>query len=344
MKHIIMLMLLWVWAFTAQGQQHTFYGSINLGLEYRDLKDNDLMDDHMQLQDAYSAIGITGEQELSPGLVGFYNYKLSIDVTSGNLYESPQTTWGGPNQDESVAYVGVKGDFGQASFGYQWNAYYNAISWTTDRFSSGWTGFDTYGSFQIPELMVYQSPDFSGLTLVLNLQSGLNSETGKSQDRVIAAASYRLGEFTLHGAYDNLGAGDTALMGMAAEYSKDGMRLAMKHEINKDGLGADDASLTTLHASFTSGSNTYKAHFTTGNYPSYLPVDDASGEQEASEIAFGVDHVINEKVYVFAEFHMSDEYCAYDVTEGNGNGGYDAVAGNEIYGCQVISVGTHYSF
>jgi len=59
---------------------------------------------------------------------------------------------------------------------------------------------------------------------------------------------------------------------------------------------------------------------------------------------------------VFVEFHHSDEYCAYDLTEGNGNVAYDNagpdgisgngddVLGNEIYGCQVFSVGSHYSF
>ena len=82
----------------------------------------------------------------------------------------------------------------------------------------------------------------------------------------------------------------------------------------------------------------------------------SKGKNEGSEIGLGIDHVINDNVYVFVEYHMSDEYCAYDVTEGNGNGGYDNngddelpntvddIIGNEVYGCQVLSVGTHYSF
>lgn len=321
---------------------NTFYGSINVGLEYRDMKDNDRFDDHVQLQDAYSAIGIMGEQELKPGIVGFYNYKVAIDVVKGNLYENEQTTWAGSNQDESVAYVGVKGAYGSASIGYQWNAYYNAISWTTDRFSSGWTGFDTYASFQLSELMVYQSPDFNGLSFALNAQSGVDNSTGDTENRFIAAASYNIGQITAHAAYDDLGSGSTELMGFAVEYNASNMRFAAKHEINKDGLGTDDASITSLHGSFTSGKNTFKVHYGFGNYASYLPVDDA--ENEGSEIGLGIDHAINDNVYVFAEYHMSDEYCAYDVTEGNGNNGYDSTAGNEIYGCQVLSAGVHYSF
>lgn len=344
---------------------NTFYGSINVGLEYRDIKDDDRFDDHVQLQDAYSAIGVMGEQELKPGITGFYNYKVAIDVVKGNLYENEQTTWAGSNQDENVAYVGVKGAYGSASIGYQWNAYYNAISWTTDRFSSGWTGFDTYASFQLSELMVYQSPNFNGLSFALNAQSGVDeSETlssgaanpnyGKTQERFIAAVSYNIGEITAHAAYDDLGSGSTELMGFAVEYNASNMRFAAKHEINKDGLGTDDASITSLHGSFTSGKNTFKVHYAFGNYASYLPVDDA--ENEGSEIGLGIDHAINDSVYVFAEYHMSDEYCAYDVTEGNGNGGYDDagddgiagtaddVIGNEVYGCQVLSAGVHYSF
>ncbi|MFT5594428.1 MAG: putative porin [Oceanicoccus sp.] len=98
---------------------NTFYGSLNVGLEYRDMKDSATFDDHMQMQDAYSAIGIMGEQVLKPGLVGFYNYKVALDLVKGNLYENEQTTWGGANSEESVAYVGVKGGFGSASVGYQ---------------------------------------------------------------------------------------------------------------------------------------------------------------------------------------------------------------------------------
>lgn len=338
-----LLMLSVIFAMNAVAD-NTFYGAIHLGLEYRDMKDNDRFDDHMQMQDAYSSLGVMGEQELQPGLVGFYNYKIAIDVVKGKLYENEQTTWGGPNNEEGVAYIGVKGDFGSASFGYQWNAYYNAISWTTDRFSSGWTGFDTYAAFQLSELMVYQSPDFNGLSVALNAQSGVDNTTGKAQDRFIAAASYNLGEITSHVAYDNLGSGSTELMGVAVEMNLPAMRFAIKHEIAKDGLGTDDGNLTSLHSSFTSGKNTYKIHYAFGNYPGYLAVDDSKGENEASEVGLGIDHVINDSVFVFAEFHMSDEYCAYDVTEGNGNGGYDNISGNEIYGCQVISVGTHYSF
>lgn len=323
---------------------NTFYGSLNVGLEYRDMKDSATFDDHMQMQDAYSAIGIMGEQVLKPGLVGFYNYKVALDLVKGNLYENEQTTWGGANSEESVAYVGVKGDFGSASVGYQWNAYYNAISYTTDRFSSGWTGFDTYASFQLSELIVYQSPNFNGLNVALNIQSGVDNATGKSQDRFIAAASYNLNEITTHVAYDNLGSGSTALMGVAVEFNLSTKRFAVKHEIAKDGLGTDDANLTSIHGAFTVGNNTYKVHYGFGNYPGYLAVDDSKGKNEASEIGLGVDHVINDSVYVFVEYHMSDEYCAYDVTEGNGNGGYDNTIGNEIYGCQVLSVGTHYSF
>ncbi|NVK38014.1 MAG: porin [Gammaproteobacteria bacterium] len=323
---------------------NSFYGSLNVGLEYRDVKDNDIFDDHMQMQDAYSYLGVKGEQEIQPGLTGFYNYKIYVDVVKGKLYKNEQLTWAGANNEQNDAHVGLRGGFGQVSVGYQWNAYYNAIAWTTDRFSSGWTGFDTYASFQLSDLIVYQTPSIGGLTAVLNIQSGVDNSTGKSEDRFIASASYNLDALTAHIAYDDLGAGSTELLGVAAEYNMSNMRFAIKHEIAKEGLGSDDASITSVHASLTSGSNTYRVHFGTGNYPSYLPLDDSKGENEGSEVGLGMEHVMNDNMYIFVEYHMSDEYCAYDLTEGNGNGGYDATPGNEIYGCQVISVGTQYSF
>ena len=353
-KSIFLLTL--VMAMNVVADEHTFYGSINVGLEYRDMKDDDVFDDHFQLQDAYSTLGIMGETELQPGIVGFYNYKVAIDVVKGNLYENEQTTWDGANQDESEAYVGVRGVYGSASVGYQWNAYYNAISYTTDRFSSGWTGFDTYGSFQLSELVVYQSPDFNGLTFALNTQSGVDNETGENYERFIGAASYTVSDITAHIAYDDLGSGSNDQMGLAVEYNTSNMHLAAKHELRQNTFGDDDANLTSVYGSFTSGKNTFKVHYGFGNYPGYLPVEDSKGKNEGSEIGLGIDHVINDNVYVFVEYHMSDEYCAYDVTEGNGNGGYDNngddelpntvddIIGNEVYGCQVLSVGTHYSF
>lgn len=344
-KSIFLLTL--VMAMNVVADEHTFYGSINVGLEYRDMKDDDVFDDHFQLQDAYSTLGIMGETELQPGIVGFYNYKVAIDVVKGNLYESEQTTWAGSNQDESEAYVGVRGAYGSASVGYQWNAYYNAISYTTDRFSSGWTGFDTYGAFQLDELIVYQSPTFNGLSVALNAQSGVNKDTGKNEDRYIAAASYNISDVTAHIAYDDLGSGSNDQMGLALEYNTSSMHLAAKYELRQNSLpNNDDASIASVYGSFTSGKNTFKVHYGFGNYQTYLPLDDSKGENEGSEIGLGIDHAINDNVYVFVEYHMSDEYCAYDVTEGNGNNGpeYDSVVGNEIYGCQVLSLGTHYSF
>ena len=318
------------------------YGSINLGIEYRALDDingqNLGYEDHFEIQDAYSGIGIKGAQQIQEGLSVFYDYALALDISNGKLAENPQTSWEGPDLEENVAKVGIVGDFGALSVGRMWNAYYNRVAYTTDHFSSGWTGFDTYAPFQLNRMLAYQSPDLQGFSFAVNIKIADSKRENAEQDRYIAAATYVIEKTTLNLGYDSV-TGGTDLVGVSVAQGIGAFTLSGKLEWLANGKqDGSDATLTTLLLEYALGKNLFKLHVADGDYPGYLGVRNDAG----SEIGVGVDHHISEQFYVFAEFHHSDDYCAYDLTEADGNGAYSTgVAG---IACDVLSVGSHYSF
>ena len=353
MKYAIVFLLFFI-GFYVQAET-TFYGSLNLAMEYRDLKDNDQMDDHAQLQDAFSYVGASFEQPIRDGITGFANVETAINIARGQTIESRQTSWGGSgSEQEHIVKLGIKGTKGAFAVGHMWNAYYNAVAVHTDTFSAGWTGFDTYSPFRMDNLITYTSPSYGHFSYAINLQTDVNKGTGKAQDRLLFGMSYEVDQLGLYLGYDNQGAGNSQLVGAAVTFEMASWTLAAKHELLQEGFAGEDGNLSSVQLINSSGDYTYRIHFATGEYPDYLPIDDPDGK--ASEIKLGIERVLNDQWHVFLEYHQSDEYCAYDVTEGNGNGGYDDagsddisgtaddIIGNEIYGCKVLSIGSHFSF
>lgn len=320
------------------------YGNLNVGIEYRmvdDINNQDLgYDDHFELQDAYSGIGVKGEHDIEPGLTAFYDYKVSLDLGTGKLGESDQTSWEGVSDvEENVAKVGLKGKYGAVSVGRMWNAYYNRVSYTTDHFSSGWTGFDTYAAFQLNRMLTYQSPAMDGFSFAVNIKLQDSKAEDAEQDRYIFGATYSLPSTTLNFGFDNLG-DNPDLFGFSIAHTIGALTLSGKFESLVDGASdGGDANLATILVEYVAGKNTFKFHVAEGDYPAYLGIDD----DEGSEIGIGVDHAINQNLYLFAEYHTSDDYCAYDITEnGLGNGSYsNGIAG---LSCSVLTTGVHYSF
>lgn len=332
------------------------YGSFNVGLEYR-MVDNenggDLnIDDHFEVQDAYSNIGIKGSADIGNGISAFYNYQLAVDVTSGRLGENDQTSWEGVSDvEENVATVGFTGGFGTFSVGRMWNAYYNRVSYTTDHFSSGWTGFDTYGAFQINRMVAYQSPEWGGFSFAVNV--GLKGPAPEDvQDRFIVGATYNVGKTSLNVAVDNLADG-TEQIGFSIAQGLGPITFSGKYEILTDGRDKsymtpegktiakfEDISIATALVEYSFGQNVLKLHYAEGDYPGYLGTEDGEG----SEFGIGIDHTINDNLYVFAEYHASSDYCAYDLTEGGANGADSENGILTSASCSVVSVGTHLSF
>ncbi|MBE0484246.1 MAG: porin [Bacterioplanes sp.] len=346
----------------------TFYGNLNIALEYRMMENQNEFPDHYELQDTYSSLGVMGSHEIAPGINGFFQYSIYIDAANAELSKSRQVKWAGDVRSEhNIALVGIEGEYGRLQVGRMWNAYYDRIAYTTDRFYAGWTGFDTYSAFQTDKTLSYSTPSWHGLDATINLvQSGVDDPSAET--RIIAAGSYALPSGVVSLGYDSASDGGGEIMAIAGEYQLGAWRLAAKHEIaepknayaTKRAGGNKEASLSSMQVQFAWQKNTLTLHYGVGDYPSYLPVnrddDDAYQFGRGSEFGIGLARDISDHMAVFLEYHHSDDYCAYDVTNGAGNNNYtdsrkvDANGdfihnnGEPINGCAVISSGVNYRF
>lgn len=348
----------------AVASELTFYGNLNIALEYRMMENQEEFADHFELQDTYSSLGLKGNHEIAPGITGFFQYSIYIDAVNGELSKSRQVKWGGDVRSEhNIALVGIEGEFGRLQAGRMWNAYYDRIAYTTDRFYAGWTGFDTYSAFQTDRTISYTTPSWQGLDATVDLVfSGVSDPSAET--RIIAAGSYALPSGVISLGYDSGSTDGGEIMAVAGEYQLGAWRLAAKHEIAtakneyaKDASGVNkQAALSSMQLQYAWQKNTLTVHYAMGDYPSYLPVNrddsDAYKYGRGSEFAVGLARDINDHLAVFLEYHHSDDYCAYDVTNGAGNNNADANydvntdinSGNAINGCAVISSGVNYRF
>lgn len=349
----------------ADGHSPDFFGSLNVGVEYRMMEDDDVFPNHFEVQDAYSYVGIKGEEKVTDTMTGFYTYKVYLNVADGEISKSRQTAWYGKDvrREHNVAKVGVKDSWGSVATGRMWNEYYNRISYTTDRFYSGWTGFDTYASFQTDRTLSYYSPNFSGFDVAVNLvqpgadEAGDAGGPGDDDTRIIIGVTYATDLFSVSFAYDDQGEdpdvnGDEEsddLMAIAAETNMGDLRLGLKYEMAGKGSGnatsssgkAEDAALLSVIAGYTMGKHAFQVMYATGDYLSDYPVNtddsDATKHGEGSEIGVGYTQTVSANMTYFAEYHFSDDYCAYEVSDGTAAAGVDT-------GCSVVSTGIHFGF
>lgn len=337
-----------------QADTHTpeFFGTLNVAAEYRMMEDEDVFPSHFEVQDAYSSMGITGEQKVTDTLTGFYTYSVYFNVADGELSKSRQTTWYGKGvrREHNVSKVGVKDAWGALSVGRMWGAYYNRIAWTTDRFKSAWTGFDTYSAFQTDRTVSYHSPNFSGIDFALNLvQPGADDPGGDT--RIIFGTTYTAPAFSVSFAYDDQGDAfnNDALMAIAAESTMGAIRVGFKYEMAGKDNGyatasngkAEEAALLSVIVEYTQGKHEFRVHYGVGDYPSYLPVNtdqsDPTKVGEGSEMGLGYSRDISDHLTYFAEYHASEDYCAFEISAG-------AAAAGVGTGCSVVSTGVHLGF
>ena len=114
-------------------------------------------------QDNGTRLGIQGTGEMSHGLEGFYRYEAGIRTDSRSWDD------GGSRDEDAnsgirtrLAYVGLRGTFGDATFGTLWGNPYNWVGATTDLPNAGGGNF-TFGGFRKSRSVQYNSPDFNGL-------------------------------------------------------------------------------------------------------------------------------------------------------------------------------------
>jgi len=108
-----------------------------------------------------SRLGFRGSEDLGNGLAAIYHYEFGVDA-------SDTADIGGAAVGGRLAYVGLKGGFGQVSLGRQWNPYYFAVGGEVDVFNgvnSGEGYFLNGGVTRSGNMLVYYTPSFGGFTV-----------------------------------------------------------------------------------------------------------------------------------------------------------------------------------
>lgn len=331
----------------------TFYGSIRTQFETVD-SDSDAVDDYNGFRDAYTRIGVKGQHDFNPGYTGFFKYELGIDSTTGEISTldfDGEGRYG--NKQARVSKIGMSTPYGTVSAGKMWGAFYNAIAYPTDQFSSYYTGWATYAIFRTASTLKYSSPTMGGFSFDGAVAFAQDSEDtgvtfGKHDEGgniYTLTGTYSAGPITASIGYEDRTSDEPTdeheLAGAAITYKQGPLHLAAQYErvMEGDVYGetdadgdiaylAEDAEVFNVYAGYTVGKNTFKAK-----------VGEAEGVTgELVEVA--VDHQYSKNLKFFAEYYEDE------------GGGFSPVAYDEsneadifpYQGGSAFAVGAHYSF
>lgn len=242
----------------------TLYGS--LGVETQVNKNNtdsirsSITDNRWNLDTSSAKFGIKGTEDLNNGLQAFYKIEFGFDPNGGV-------------DKTRYAYLGLRGNFGEVTFGKQ-NSLYKIVTNKADIFQNSFYGETTHygaatGGSQIPKVISYVSPNMNGFQFGLaGVLDGNADAVGFSDNKSFAAYQagiwYAQNGFYVGAAYSSLdvqkgkpvtllsatnnlraqpGSFDNSpsinVVGIAAEYKNDQFKVAFsaEHKSGNDVVG-----------------------------------------------------------------------------------------------------------
>ena len=186
----------------------TLYGRYRGGLV---ATDNGNGVENTSLQNGSSRFGIKAKAPISDSLTAFGRYEFGVNLDEGSLSNGEDTN--------RLAYVGLKGGFGQIAIGSQWSPFYNVIGSPVDPFqmSGGGTASDFVGytnKFRIGDAITY-SNKFGGFGVEVLIEADDSSEENGNDDdfmdRGQIGLSGSFGPVNVGVAYDTVTDGDDTI-------------------------------------------------------------------------------------------------------------------------------------
>lgn len=242
----------------------TLYGS--LGVETQVNKNNtdsirsSITDNRWNLDTSSAKFGIKGTEDLNNGLQAFYKIEFGFDPNGGV-------------DSTRYAYLGLRGNFGEVTFGKQ-DSLYKIVTTKADIFQNSFYGETTHygkatGGSRIPKVISYVSPNMNGFQFGLaGVLDGNHDAVGFSDNKSFAAYQagvwYAQNGFYVGAAYSSLdvqkgkpatrlsAAGNFSarirpfdnspsidVVGIAAEYKNDQFKVAIsaEHKSGNDVVG-----------------------------------------------------------------------------------------------------------
>lgn len=235
-------------------------------------------DSVIDLENRSSRFGIKASSEISDGLTAFGRYEFGVDGSSADLQRSGTAD----GSAQRLAYVGLKGGFGEISLGTRWSPYYSAtVSYNdpTNAFGGTWNngaGFNT--DFRNTDTLNY-SNKFGAANVGLQVQIKDNGAGDDNDvDEVSLGASFKVGSATIGLGY--LATADVAdIFGIHARTKFGPFGIAGHYSSrSEDGVGVDnDAFNIVADYGFGGGKTLYvsygKTDNDTGNDPEQLAAE-----------------------------------------------------------------------
>lgn len=268
-------------AMAAQADNTTLYGRVAMAYTY---DDGGKANSTSVFGNSGSRFGIKGEADMGGGLTSFYKYENRI----------------GANLATNKLYVGVKGGFGELSFGKQ-NLPVDSLGNYSDPFNALTPGSrDGYAKTGSDSSAVYWSPDMSGFKFGVGVEADGSGGTHNHIDDINVAAKYEANGFFA-------GLGYSTTNGLAEERDTITLGLGYGNDQFEIGLLADQYEKMNDDYTWARLSGTYKITPADSVYlGASSTFTDAKGVKDDWAAAIGYQHKFGERTRVWAEYSFQD--------------------------------------
>ncbi|MEL6750135.1 MAG: porin [Pseudomonadota bacterium] len=302
------------------------YGSLRLAVES---VSPDTGDNYTGLRDAYSRVGVKFNTAINADWTLTAQLEVPLDLANQGAHS--------PYDQEDKLRIGkaqLSGPVGTLWYGRGWMAYYNAIAYPVDYFSSYYSGWATPTTFRREKTLYYASPDFNGLSF-----SAATTEDNGTEDknRNQYVASYAANNFSLAlGLDDNAGSADNQIMGLAASYTTGPWYIAGKYEEMSTSDEKNDGSTKNLLVQYRiDNKNTVRGMVADVDLPAW-------GGYGDTVIHLGWDHQYDDNLKVFLEYYQEESTAA--ISQANDSFGTSGYISGTANGGQAFTMGVRYDF
>jgi hypothetical protein len=316
-------------ALPAYAFEPELYGSLRLQVEYVEPdNESDNFNSYVAPRDAFSRVGL----KIVHSFTNEWSALLQVEVALDLANLAIQSPW---EQDEDLRIfkLNISGPLGMLSYGRGWLAYYNQIAYPVDYFSSYYSGFATFTTLRLDDILYYASPTFNGMQFSVATSKD-NGSTGENRNQY--TVSYTNDMLTLAAGVDDLGGGDnTKILGLSASYNKSSWYLAAKYErfdsdIAGHGWAADGTESVNALVQYTAGKHTLRMMLAnTDNYGEFV-------------LHTAWDYHYNKNTTLFFEYYQEQETAAIaDARQTTSSGSNSDPADS---GGRSLLVGIRYDF
>lgn len=312
-------------ALAQESNMPTVYGNIQYVLKHTNVDGAGSTIEHA---DNGSTLGVKHDHEIAPGVTGFFKLELEGLAADDKDRESGL-------EDLDEAYIGVKGDsFGQVWIGSDDSTYERAVDKIVNFHE---VGSDIGGSYKTGEgdLIQYETPSFSGLTLGAAVQINGDGDNSPSGDKsggssypYQLAATYAVDALEVAVAMDSNdssgGSNNENTYGLAATYNMGNFSVGGEYQTRKD-----VSDVIGVIGVYTMGANQFAL--------SYQVQDVDATDEKNDTIILQALHNLSDNMYVYFEGYLSsaDDATFYADPDGVRVGGDEQT---------IASVGAVYYF